>query len=51
MRSLALTGAQGLAVSADVDLNVPSTSTARVQEMHTLLIHLLVEELERRIPL
>lgn len=50
MGTLALTGAKGLEVGVDVDLNVPSIVTARVQEMHTLLIHLLVEQLERRIP-
>lgn len=49
LRTLALTGMKGLAGSADVDLNVPSIATDRIQEMHTLLVHLLVEELERRV--
>jgi D-sedoheptulose 7-phosphate isomerase len=31
---------------ADVALVVPSTSTARVQEMHVLLIHLVMEQVD-----
>lgn len=37
-------------LGADVDVAVPSLQTARVQEMHILIAHLLVEELERRLP-
>ena len=37
----------GPAVSeADVAFVVPSTSTARVQEMHVLLMHLVVEQVD-----
>jgi len=34
------------AEQADVALVVPSTSTARVQEMHLLLMHLIVEQVD-----
>jgi D-sedoheptulose 7-phosphate isomerase len=40
------TGGAALA-EADVALLVPSTTTARIQEMHLLLLHLLSEELDR----
>jgi D-sedoheptulose 7-phosphate isomerase len=40
------TGGTALA-EADVALLVPSTTTARIQEMHLLLLHLLSEELDR----
>ena len=41
-------GADGspAASQADLVLAVPSTSTARVQEMHLLLLHLVVEEID-----
>src|SRR5581483_70458 len=41
-------GADGgpAAVEADVALIVPSESTARVQEMHVLLLHLVLEEVD-----
>lgn len=48
--TLGLSGMKGMRASCDVDLNVPSINTARIQEAHRLLIHVLVEELERRIP-
>jgi D-sedoheptulose 7-phosphate isomerase len=32
---------------ADVALVVPSHSTARVQEMHVLLLHLVLEQVDR----
>ncbi len=39
--TIALTGGTGLnAVSADYVLRVPSTSTARIQEVHLLIIHI-----------
>ena len=50
MGVLALSGASGMCVSCDVDLNVPSIRTDRIQEAHSLIIHMLVENLERRIP-
>ena len=42
-------GGDGLpaAEHADVALLVPSTSTARVQELHLLLMHLVVEQVDR----
>lgn len=48
--TLGLSGMKGMSASCDVDLNVPSINTARIQEAHILIIHALVEELERRIP-
>lgn len=38
------------ALNCDVDIAVPSVITARIQEMHILCGHLLVEELEARLP-
>lgn len=32
---------------ADIVLGVPSESTARIQEMHVLLLHLILEEVDR----
>jgi D-sedoheptulose 7-phosphate isomerase len=45
---VALTGAGGgpLAAHADLLLAVPATVVARIQEMHTLCIHALIESLE-----
>jgi D-sedoheptulose 7-phosphate isomerase len=42
-------GGDGAAAAAHADqaLVVPSTTTARVQELHLLLLHLLVEEVDR----
>jgi len=49
LRTAALTGADGgdLAGLADTLLCVPSSDTARIQEMHILLGHLLCEALEK----
>jgi D-sedoheptulose 7-phosphate isomerase len=49
----ALTGDDGALMSniADHLLNVPSTVTARIQEMHITLGHLLCETLEKRLGL
>lgn len=49
----ALTGDDGRAMVALADhlLNVPSTVTARIQEMHITLGHLLCETLEKRLGL
>jgi len=48
---IALTGAGGgkLAAQADVLLRAPADSVARIQEVHGLCIHALVEELESRL--
>jgi D-sedoheptulose 7-phosphate isomerase len=46
--TVALTGASGgkLAGLADHLLNVPSTATARIQEMHIFMIHLVCERID-----
>ena len=46
--TVALTGSTGgkLAPLADHLLNVPSTTTARIQEMHIFMIHLLCERVD-----
>jgi D-sedoheptulose 7-phosphate isomerase len=49
LSTLGLSGIKGLKGGCDVDLNVPSINTPRIQEAHILIIHTLVEELERRI--
>jgi D-sedoheptulose 7-phosphate isomerase len=42
----AFTGGDGGSVEADHVLVAPSATTARIQEMHLLLVHLLVEEID-----
>jgi D-sedoheptulose 7-phosphate isomerase len=49
MPILALSGINGMRAACTVDLNVPSIDTARIQEAHTLLIHVLVEGLEEKL--
>ncbi len=44
--TIGLTGRGGMGVLVDHEIRVPSTSTARVQEMHTLIIHALCESLD-----
>lgn len=46
--TIALTGSNGgkLAAIADYLLNVPSTETARIQEMHIFIIHLMCERID-----
>jgi len=48
MKTVALTGNDGgmLAKIADISLNVPSTSTPRIQEAHILVGHILCELVE-----
>ncbi len=49
--TVGLTGKGGGKLSSLVDylLDVSSESTPRVQEVHLLLLHLLAEEIERRL--
>jgi D-sedoheptulose 7-phosphate isomerase len=49
LRTIALTGRDGGAAGAGVDIhvNVPDGSTARVQEVHRTLIHVICELVER----
>jgi D-sedoheptulose 7-phosphate isomerase len=42
----AFTGGDGGLLEADHVLVAPSATTARIQEMHVLLVHLLVEEID-----
>ena len=48
LKTIALTGRDGGAIgrAADIHVNVPDESTARVQEVHTTLIHALCELIE-----
>ena len=48
LKTIALTGRDGGAAGriADIHVNVPDDSTARVQEVHTTLIHALCELIE-----
>ena len=50
LKTIALTGRDGgaAAAAADVQVNVPSDSAARVQEVHRTLIHALCELIEGR---
>jgi phosphoheptose isomerase len=49
LRTIALTGRDGGAVgrAADIHINVPSQSTARVQEVHRTLLHVVCDLVER----
>ena len=49
LRTIALTGGDGGAVGAlvDIHVNVPSTSTPRVQEVHRTLLHVICDLVER----
>ena len=49
LTTVALTGRDGGAVgaAADIHINVPSPSTARVQEVHRTLMHAMCELIER----
>jgi D-sedoheptulose 7-phosphate isomerase len=51
LRTIVLTGAGGgrAAALADILLDVPSSSTPRVQEIHLYLLHRLTEEIEARL--
>ena len=49
LRTIALTGGDGGVVGTlvDIHVNVPSTSTPRVQEVHRTLLHVICELVER----
>ncbi|OFW06133.1 MAG: phosphoheptose isomerase [Acidobacteria bacterium RIFCSPLOWO2_02_FULL_67_36] len=49
LRTLALTGGDGgpIGAAADIHVNVPEESTARVQEVHRTVIHAICELVER----
>jgi phosphoheptose isomerase len=48
LRTIALTGHDGGQVgrTAEIHVNVPSASTARVQEVHRTLLHVMCELVE-----
>ena len=48
LKTLGLSGQKPL--GCDVDIAVPSSVTARIQEAHILIGHLLIEGLEERLP-
>lgn len=48
MPTLGISGAHAL--GCDVDISIPSTSTARIQELTILCGHLIIEGLEERLP-
>lgn len=48
MRTLGLSGKMGL--GCDVDIQVPSNTPQRVQELHGLCAHLIIETVEGRLP-
>jgi phosphoheptose isomerase len=51
LRTIALTGRDGGAIgrAAAINVNVPAAATARVQEVHSTLIHVLCELVERHL--
>jgi D-sedoheptulose 7-phosphate isomerase len=48
MPTLGICGSKAL--GCDVDIAIPSTTTARIQELSILTGHLIVEQLEERLP-
>ena len=46
MPVIGLSGAKGFRVPVDIDIQIPSRITARIQEMHILVIHILCQILE-----
>jgi D-sedoheptulose 7-phosphate isomerase len=52
LRTIAITGRDGGSVgaAAEIHVNVPDGSTARVQEVHRTLIHVMCELVERALP-
>jgi phosphoheptose isomerase len=52
LQTIALTGGDGGAVgrAAAVHVNVPGGSTARVQEVHRTLLHVICDLVERALP-
>jgi D-sedoheptulose 7-phosphate isomerase len=48
LKTIALTGRDGGSVggAADIHVNVPDQSTARVQEVHRTLLHVMCEVIE-----
>lgn len=48
--TLGLSGCEGITAGCDVDIVVPSKITARIQEAHALVIHMLCEEIDNRLP-
>ena len=49
LKTVTLTGCDGgpVAAASDIHINVPSTSTARVQEVHRTLLHVICDLVER----
>ena len=48
--TLGISGRKGFTSGPDVDIIVPSVSTARIQEMHLLIVHVLLDGVERTVP-
>ncbi len=46
LMTIGLTGADGMSAWCHHEIRVPSTSTARIQEFHTMILHALCEELD-----
>ena len=47
---LGIAGRKGFELGCDIEIIAPGSSTAIIQEMHLLLVHMLVEGLERGVP-
>lgn len=48
--TLGISGNKGMTSGPDIDIIVPSTSTARIQEMHLLIVHLLLDGVDKQVP-
>lgn len=51
LKTVVLTGKEGgkLAGLADIELLVPGSTTARIQEMHMMILHLVIEAVETQL--
>ena len=45
--TLGISGRRGMIAEPDIDMIIHSQSTARIQEMHLILVHMLMEGIER----
>ena len=49
MKTLGISGRRGFGLACDLDIVAPGETTALVQEMHLLIVHLLMEGIERHV--
>lgn len=50
LRVLGISGNKGMVAPCNIDIRIPATSTAIIQEMHQVVIHLLCQSIEKGLP-